>query len=108
MTQNTLNKSQQSAVDYIDRWLHEHDIESNAQYGADFTTKELEFTDYGATFYRVEIELLGLPEGNLLKALYHTHYLFAIGRRGKIEMLMGVDSMKQFNGRMAFGMHINF
>ena len=62
----------------------------------------------GAIYAHAEIERTGLPEGNLLRALDHSYWFAVIGKRGKVTILKGPESLRQFKGRTYLGFHINY
>lgn len=103
-----MNKSQTKAVRYVREWV-ESQLNTNPKYGdkiTEWTVAPLGTS--GLLSISARREMMGLPEGNLLRFFENTTYLFFIRKRGKIEMAMGPKSLEQFHGRKFLGMHVTF
>ena len=104
-----MNKAQQTAIARLRRFIEQQEIERRpANYGAQITRWDVQPTDYGTLWVTAETELTGLPAGNLLRALDHTHYFVSIGKRGALTMKIGPKSLDQFEGRQFLGININY
>jgi hypothetical protein len=101
-----MNKSQERAINAIRRHI-EDSLNTNPDYGDEITRWEVTTTSYGCLWVTAENEMTKLPETNLLRIIDRQYWLFAIGKRGAITMKMGPNSYKQFNGRKAFGFHVD-
>lgn len=101
---NQPSKSQQAAIDHLRRVISRDFDEAH---GEDFSKFEVEGTGYDAGFWvKAEVEMLGLSESNLLRALSHEHWFVFIGPRGRIDAHSYPDSLKQFKGRQFFSINI--
>ena len=98
-----MNASQQNAINHIEHFLNGR-RSANPEY-QDTVSIDVDATsEFGTVFVTANIEMLGLPEGNLLRYVARQYWLFFVGKRGGIEVLMAPKSLDQFNGRRAFGM----
>lgn len=99
-----MTKSQERAVAQVRRYV-EGELDKNAEYGDEIDSWVVTEENFGLCISASRL-MAKLPPGNLLRALDRTHYLFFVGKRGAIQMKMGPESMRQFNGRRAFGMNV--
>jgi hypothetical protein len=100
-----MNKSQERAVTKVRRYV-ESELSANPEYGDQITEWEVKEVTPGRYFITAQRDMTKLSEGNLLRFLEHTYYLFSIGRGGAVDMLMGPRSLEQFIGRRWCGMNI--
>lgn len=102
-----MNESQKQAVESFRRFVEQQHITGRpAEYGAKITEWEVSATEYGTLWIKAQVELTGLPEGNLLRAIDHEHYFVSVGRRGALTMRMGPRSLRQFEGKQFLGINI--
>lgn len=104
-----MNNSQKQAIARLRRHIESHEIRDSQveKYGTAIHSWEEQPTDYGTVWVRFQVEHLGLPETNALRVLDHDYWLVDIGKRGKITLHMGPDSLKQFKGKTFCGMHVS-
>jgi len=108
-----MNKSQQKAIELfkyrVEQFFSAHDVK---EYGAKITRFDVRDEPCGNSRFvsvAVETELTALPNGNLLKALDHTHWLAFIGDKGAINLHSGPKSLEQFKGKKQYmGMNIHY
>ena len=101
-----MNKLQEEAIDRFQRYVMQHDVDSAARFGAAITEWIVSETSYGTMWIKAQVDYLGLPENNLLRALSRTYYLVRVGRRGALTMKIGPKSLEQFEGGSFFGINI--
>lgn len=79
--------------------------EQSDKYGAQITNWKVEHTGRNV-WVSAQIEFLGLPPGNYLRAISHEWYYGSIGKRGAITLRGYPKSYEQFKGEKAFGFNI--
>lgn len=103
MQAKPMNKSQTLARDFAEEFLRRR-LDSVPE-RKDTLSLRLEYTDYGRVWLLAETDMLGLPEGNLLRAVARQHWMISIGKRGALDVYQAPKEFDQFKGRRAFGMH---
>jgi len=103
--EGTMTKSQQQGLDSFIA-LMTREAKQHEAYGAEITGLKIDDSHPGLLFASGEVQLLGLPEGNLLRAIARTHWLAQIGKRGKVTLLMYPKCLDQFKGKTFFGMAV--
>jgi len=89
---------QQRAIDGFRRYLEEN-LNDNPEYGDTITKFELVATGYDASWWlSAETEMMGLGEGNLLRALDHHYWHIFVGPRGALTAHSYPKSLEQFKG----------
>ena len=101
-----MNASQTRAIESFRRFMQTQlDVVPDRQ---DTLDLEVQPTSYGVVRVKATTTMLGLPEGNLLRAVSREYWLVAVGKRGGLEVKMAPNSYKQFKGKRAFGMTFTF
>jgi len=101
----SITKSQESKSKKFKRFLEESIMEhQKIKYDAQVINWEVTETDYGPIWISAQIDLVGLPEGNLLRALDKEFWHIHIGRKGKITVYNSPKCYDQFKGQRAFEM----
>jgi hypothetical protein len=99
-----MTKSQEKAVAAFRAWM-ERNLDKNPAYGATITEFVVEPTNYGTYWIKAQTELLGLSEGNLLRALSHEYWLVAVGKNGGLTARIVPKPFEQFKGRRGHRVH---
>lgn len=98
--------SQQRAVANFRRFL-EQGRNTNAAYGDTITVFEEVPAGRGEFWIRAETEMVGLPQGNYLRAVSHDYWFVLVGRKGALIVKQAPSSFRQFHGRRAFNMNFD-
>lgn len=102
-----MNRAQQKALDYFRQHLTSN-LSKNPAYGDTVTVFNAEPTSYGTLWITARTEMVGLPEGNVLRCVSAEHWFVSVGKRGALTVKMGPKSLKQFKGRKFMGLNIDY
>jgi hypothetical protein len=97
-----MNTSQQRALEAFQAFMRDQ-VSKNPEY-KDTVSVEVKTTDYGTTWVTARTDMVGLPEGNMLRFVASQYWLVKVGKRGGLEVRMAPRCYDQFIGRRAFGM----
>jgi hypothetical protein len=97
----THNAAQARAIEAFKAFMQTQTSKVPA-YG-DTVTFEIQTTAFGQTWVTAKTDMVGLGEGNLLRAVAAQYWLARIGKRGAVTIKMAPKSFDQFQGKRAFG-----
>ena len=102
-----MNKNQHNAIEYFKRTLNDRiTLTDRIKRGKMVTVFEVEPTDYGTFWIRAEVEMTGLPEGNLLRFLDREHWFVHVGKLGRMDAHQYPKCFEQFKHKpKCFGLH---
>jgi hypothetical protein len=101
-----MTPNQKRAVENFKTFM-ERQLNSNPDYRDTLVEFSVTPTDYGTLWITAKTDMLGLDEGNLLRALDAQWWFVHVGKRGALTVKMAPKSFKQFNGRKAFNMNFD-
>ena len=98
-----MTPTQSKAVERFRAFLNREIARYVEKYGAEVRDFRVNENEYFISV-TARTEYMGLPAGNVLRALDCKFWHVFIGKRGGIQVITCPDEFKQFAGRRAFGM----